>query len=91
MDFKDLGRPSQDGIPDLLKMMFITPSLAAIFFWEGDVFPVVGMADKNGKEAGAAFLAENKDKPGVITLPSGLQVLVALGSVRCARACRANL
>ena len=66
-------------------------SLAAIFFVEGDVFPVVGMADKNGKEAGAAFLAENKDKPGVITLPSGLQVLVALGSVRCARACRANL
>ena len=61
------------------------------FLWKVTCSPVVGMADKNGKEAGAAFLAENKDKPGVITLPSGLQVLVALGSVRCARACRANL
>ena len=27
-------------------------------------------------EAGLAFLAENKDKPGVITLPSGLQYKV---------------
>ena len=32
--------------------------------------------DCNGKEAGLAFLAENKDKPGVITLPSGLQYKV---------------
>ena len=32
--------------------------------------------DRNGKEAGLAFLAENKDKPGVITLPSGLQYKV---------------
>jgi len=32
-------------------------------------------AEKN-KKAGAAFLAENKTKPGVITLPSGLQYKV---------------
>ena len=31
------------------------------------------MVDPNGPEAGAAFLAENKDKEGVITLASGLQ------------------
>ena len=34
------------------------------------------MADPNGKDAGIAFLAENKDKPGIITLPSGLQYKV---------------
>eukprot|EP00286_Rhodomonas_abbreviata_P006592 CAMPEP_0181317994 /NCGR_PEP_ID=MMETSP1101-20121128/16768_1 /TAXON_ID=46948 /ORGANISM="Rhodomonas abbreviata, Strain Caron Lab Isolate" /LENGTH=339 /DNA_ID=CAMNT_0023425431 /DNA_START=24 /DNA_END=1043 /DNA_ORIENTATION=+ len=34
------------------------------------------MADPNGKEAGIAFLAENKNKDGVITLPSGLQYKV---------------
>merc|ERR1719301_427307 len=33
-------------------------------------------ADPNGKEAGIAFLAENKNKEGVITLPSGLQYKV---------------
>ena len=30
-------------------------------------------AGENNKKAGDAFLAENKGKPGVITLPSGLQ------------------
>lgn len=34
------------------------------------------MADPNGKEAGIAFLEENKKKDGVITLPSGLQYKV---------------
>lgn len=34
------------------------------------------MSDPNGKEAGAKFLADNKDKPGVITLASGLQYKV---------------
>lgn len=34
------------------------------------------MADPNGKEAGEAFLVENKGKNGVITLPSGLQYRV---------------
>lgn len=34
------------------------------------------MADPNGKEAGIKFLAENKGKDGVITLPSGLQYKV---------------
>ena len=34
------------------------------------------MADPNGAEAGVKFLAENKGKPGVITLPSGLQYKV---------------
>ena len=34
------------------------------------------MADPNGKEAGIKFLAENKDRPGVISLPSGLQYKV---------------
>ena len=29
------------------------------------------MSDPNGKEAGIEFLAENKSKEGVITLPSG--------------------
>ena len=33
-------------------------------------------SDPNGAEAGVAFLAENKSKPGVITLPSGLQYKV---------------
>merc|ERR1712070_951518 len=36
----------------------------------------IDMADPNGKEAGVAFLAENASKPGVITLPSGLQYKV---------------
>jgi len=35
-----------------------------------------GFADPNGKEAGLAFLAENKGAEGVITLPSGLQYKV---------------
>lgn len=30
----------------------------------------------DNKKAGAAFLAENKKKPGVVTLPSGLQYMV---------------
>ena len=34
------------------------------------------MSDPNGAEAGVAFLAENKSKPGVVTLPSGLQYKV---------------
>jgi len=34
------------------------------------------MADPNGDEAGIKFLEENKDKEGVITLPSGLQYKV---------------
>ena len=34
------------------------------------------MTDPNGPEAGAAFLVENKDKEGVITLASGLQYKV---------------
>lgn len=34
------------------------------------------MADPNGAEAGVKFLAENKGKPGVVTLPSGLQYKV---------------
>jgi len=34
------------------------------------------MSDPNGKEAGIAFLAENKSKEGVITLASGLQYKV---------------
>merc|ERR1719478_391949 len=34
------------------------------------------MADPNGKEAGVAFLEENKAKPGVLTLASGLQYKV---------------
>ena len=34
------------------------------------------MSDPNGAEAGAAFLAANKDKDGVITLASGLQYKV---------------
>ena len=33
-------------------------------------------ADPNGKEAGIAFLKENAERPGVITLPSGLQYKV---------------
>merc|ERR1712216_899188 len=36
----------------------------------------IDMADPNGKEAGVAFLAENASKPGVITLPPGLQYKV---------------
>lgn len=32
--------------------------------------------DTNGKQAGAAFLAENAKKPGVVTLPDGLQYKV---------------
>jgi FKBP-type peptidyl-prolyl cis-trans isomerase len=36
------------------------------------------MADPNGAEAGVKFLAENKGKPGVITLPSGLRCTRAL-------------
>ena len=32
--------------------------------------------DPNGKQAGLDFLAENKGKSGVITLPSGLQYAV---------------
>ena len=34
------------------------------------------MSDPNGEKAGEAFLEENKSKPGVITLPSGLQYKV---------------
>eukprot|EP00421_Protoceratium_reticulatum_P071445 CAMPEP_0168408094 /NCGR_PEP_ID=MMETSP0228-20121227/26496_1 /TAXON_ID=133427 /ORGANISM="Protoceratium reticulatum, Strain CCCM 535 (=CCMP 1889)" /LENGTH=340 /DNA_ID=CAMNT_0008421775 /DNA_START=77 /DNA_END=1099 /DNA_ORIENTATION=+ len=34
------------------------------------------MSDPNGEEAGIKFLAENKTKDGVITLPSGLQYKV---------------
>ena len=35
-----------------------------------------GRPDPNGAEAGDAFLAANKDKEGVVTLPSGLQYKV---------------
>jgi FKBP-type peptidyl-prolyl cis-trans isomerase len=34
------------------------------------------MAQHDNKEKGVAFLAENKTKPGVVTLPSGLQYKV---------------
>jgi FKBP-type peptidyl-prolyl cis-trans isomerase FklB len=35
-----------------------------------------GEKSADNKKAGAAFLAENKKKPGVVTLPSGLQYMI---------------
>ena len=45
--------------------------------------PTAPKADPNGEAAGIKFLEENKGKPGVVTLPSGLQykVLVEGGGV----------
>jgi hypothetical protein len=41
------------------------------------------MADANGSEAGVAFLAENKNKPGVVNIPNVFRVSTESKCVPC--------
>jgi len=42
------------------------------------------MADANGPEAGVAFLAENKNKPGVVNVPNVFRVPTDSTESKCA-------
>jgi len=73
VDIPQLARGIQDGISDAKPVLSDSEMQEVMTVFQKEV--LARMAEKNKKD-GEAFLAENKNKPGVKTLPSGLQYKV---------------